>query len=122
MIKALLGALLLIAGGLQGPSVQWKPEVKQADGVWQVVLTGQIGDNYYIHPMADPYTGVTLEVEETDTVLRLGLPYDKYEPSDYKGEKVAEGEYVITQNLELQGTGKVSVSGTVSWLACSGDF
>ena len=74
MIKALLGALLLIAGGLQGPSVQWKPEVKQADGVWQLVLTGQIGDNYYIHPMADPYTGVTLEVEETDAVLRLGLP------------------------------------------------
>ena len=122
MIKALLGALLLIAGGLQGPSVQWKPEVKQADGVWQLVLTGQIGDNYYIHPMADPYTGVTLEVEETDAVLRLGLPYDTYEPSDYKGENVAEGEYVITQNLELQGSGKVTVSGTVSWQACSGDF
>ena len=122
MIKALLGALLLIAGGLQGPSVQWKPEVRQTDGVWQVVLTGQIGDNYYIHPMADPYTGVTLEVEETDSVLRLGLPYDNYEPSDYKGEKVAEGEYVITQNLELQGSGKVTVSGTVSWQACSGDF
>ena len=48
-----------MASDLRGPSVQWKPEVKQTDDVWQLVLTGQIGDTYYIHPMSDPYRGFT---------------------------------------------------------------
>ena len=122
MLKSLIGALLLIAGVLQEPTVQWKPEVKQADGgVWQLVLSGQIAPDYYIHPMGDPYTGVNLEMTETDAVQPLGLPWDSYEPSDYKGEDVAVGTYVICQNLELSGSGQALVTGTVSWQACSGD-
>ena len=122
MIKILIGAFLLIAGGLPGPSVQWKPEVKQTGEGWQLVLTGTIADDYYIHPMADPYAGAALEVDESDAVQLSGLPFDKYDPSDYKGEDVAVGTYVIMQNLELEGEGTVTVSGTVSWQACSGDF
>ena len=122
MLKLLIGALLVIAGGLPDISVQWKPEVKKADDGYQLVLTGTIAKDYYIHPMGEPYTGVTLEVEEGSGVERLGLPFDKYDPSDYKGEAVAVGTYVITQPLELEGEGKVTVSGTVGWQACSGDF
>ncbi len=122
MFKTLIAALLLIAGSIQGPSVNWKTEVKKAGDVWQLVLTGTIGEDYYIHPMNDPYSGVVLEVEESEAVQLLGLPSERYEPSDYKGEAVAKGSYVLTQNLELSGEGSVEVKGTVNWQACSGDY
>ena len=121
MIHSLIGVLLLAAGAMLNPTVDWKPEVVKADGVYQLVLTGSIARDYFIHPLGDAFTGVSLSLEETDSVHPLGLPYDRYTPSDYKGENVAVGEYVITQALELEGTGMQKVKGTVSWQACSGD-
>ncbi len=119
MFYSLLTALLLVLPGV--PSVTWKAEVKQADNQeYQLVVTGQVSPGYYIHPMTDPYVGTELQVEESDAVQLLGLPYEQYEPSDYKGEPVVTGTYVIYQHLEL--TESATVSGTVTWSACSGDF
>ena len=119
MLYSLLTALLLVLPGV--PSVTWKAEVKQADNQeYQLVVTGQVSPGYYIHPMTDPYVGTELQVEESDAVQLLGLPYEQYEPSDYKGEPVVTGTYVIYQHLEL--TESATVSGTVIWSACSGDF
>ena len=119
MLYSLLTALLLVLPGV--PSVTWKAEVKQADNQeYQLVVTGQVSPGYYIHPMTDPYVGTELQVEESDAVQLLGLPYEQYEPSDYKGEPVVTGTYVIYQHLEL--TESATVSGTVTWSACSGDF
>ena len=119
MFISLLTALLLVLPGI--PSVTWKAEVKQADNQeYQLVVTGQVSPGYYIHPMTDPYVGTELQVEESDAVQLLGLPYEQYEPSDYKGEPVVTGTYVIYQHLEL--TESATVSGTVTWSACSGDF
>ena len=119
MIALILSALLLVLPGL--PTVTWKAQVKPTEEAqrYQLIVTGQVAADYYIHSMADPYVGTSIEVEESDAVQLLGLPYEQFEPSTYKGEPVVTGTYVIYQDLEL--TGKATVSGTVTWSACSGD-
>ena len=119
MLRILFGALLLIAGAVQNPSVLWQSEVKKTGDSYCLVVTGKIADEYYIHPMGTPFTGVTLEVETSDAVQLAGQPADQYSPSDYKGETVATGTYVITQDLNI--TEPATVCGTVRWQACSGD-
>ncbi len=121
MVKMLIGALLLIAGALQNPTVDWKSEVKKAGDGWQLVLTGRIEDGYYTHPMEAKYVGTTLQVDWNDQVQPAGEPVEEYKPSDYKGEKVVTGTYVIRQGLVLSGESPAHVAGTVTWSACSGD-
>ena len=121
MVKTLIGALLLVAGALQNPTVDWKSEVKKAGDGWQLVLTGTIEEGYYVHPMAAKYVGTTLAVDASEQVQTVGSPVEEFEPSDYKGEEVVVGTYVIRQDLALSGEGKVQVGGTVTWSACSGD-
>jgi len=116
----------LASGTLQAkdnPTIKWSQEITQADGgQWQLVLTGKIAGGYYIHPIGTPYTGTTLEVNETDAVQLSGFAYDSFTPSDYKGETVAKGTYTVTQDLDIAGEGPVTVSGSVTWQACTGDM
>ena len=121
MLETILGALLLVAGLLQGPSVQWKSEVEKTDGGWQLVLTGSIQDGYYVHPMAEEFVGTTLTLDPSGKVQAKGAPVEQYTPSEYKGEEVVTGEYIIRQDLDIPSGGEAAVSGTVTWSACSGD-
>ena len=105
ILKTLICALL---------TVVWTPKLTVEGGVSTLTLTGQIEKGYYIHPATDPYSGVTLSVEGA-----VDSPEEVFKPSDYKGETVAEGKYVIRQ--KLSGT-PASVKGSVQWSACSGDF
>ena len=116
--------LLLSAIILPGqPSVSWTSAVKHTEGDrYQLVVTGKIADDYYVHPMKDEYVGTSLEVISTDQVFLAGAPVEEYTPSDYKGEEVVTGTYVIRQDLQITGSGPVSVEGTVTWSACSGDM
>ena len=113
---------LLAAVLLPGvPSVSWKAEVKPESGKqYQLVITGTVAPDYYVHPMSDPYVGTVLSVEEGEGYAPVGDPVEEYAPSDYKGEPVVTGTYVIRQNLDVTGT--ATVTGTVTWSACSGDF
>ena len=122
MFQSILSALLALFLLPGVPSVSWKAEVKPTDEAhrYQLVVTGQVDPEFYIHPMADPYVGTVLAVEESDAVQLLGLPYEKYEPATYKDEPVVTGTYVIYQDLEI--TASATVGGTVTWSACSGDF
>ena len=105
------------------PSVVWKAAVNHTEGDrYQLVITGQIDKDYYVHPMSDPYVGTELEVETTDQVFLAGKPAEEYTPSQYKGEEVVTGTYILKQDLQLSGSGKVTVQGSVVWSACSGDF
>ncbi len=119
MIK-LLFTLLLAAAAIDVP-VSWQPEVKKTSDGYELTVTGQIADGYYIHPMTEAYVGASLAVEENESVQCLGLVSEQYTPSDYKGENVVTGTYVLRQKLELSGEGKTEVKGTVQWSACSGD-
>ncbi len=118
LISTLIALLLQL-----NPSVVWKAAVNHTEGDrYQLVVTGQIGKDYYVHPMSDPYVGTSLEVEPSDQVFPDGTPVEEYTPSEYKGEPVVVGTYVLKQDLQLTGSGKVSVDGSVTWSACSGDF
>jgi len=105
------------------PSVVWKAVVNQIEGnQYQLVVNGVVAPDYYVHPMADEYVGTLLEVEPGEGVSVSGDPIEEFTPSDYKGETVVTGNYMLKQNLVLTGSGKLTVHGTVTWSACSGDF
>ncbi len=115
----ILTALLLL---LQfNVSVVWKAAVHPTEGDrYQLVVTGQVDKDYYVHPMSDPYAGTLLEVNTTDQVFLAGAPTEEFTPSDYKGEEVVTGTYVLRQDLQINGS--ATVEGSVTWSACSGDF
>ena len=103
------------------PSVLWKAVVNHSEGKnYQLVVTGQIAPNYYVHPMADPYVGTELQVEAGDGIVLSSEVMEEFTPSDYKGETVVTGTYVLRQDLQIEGS--KTVTGTVTWSACSGDF
>jgi len=105
------------------PSVVWKAAVNHTENDrYQLVVTGQIDSKYYVHPMKDPYVGTLLSVDSTDRVFLDGKPVEEFTPSDYKGEEVVTGTYVLRQDLQITGSESVTVDGTVTWSACSGDF
>ena len=117
ILTSLLSILLLQAS----PSVLWKAAVNHTEGnTYQLVVTGEVAQDYYVHPMTDPYVGTELQVETGDGLAKIGDPAEEFTPSDYKGETVVMGTYVLRQDLQI--TGAVTVKGTVTWSACSGDF
>ena len=119
VLTALVSFFMLQAS----PSVLWKAVVNQIEGnQYQLVVSGVVAPDYYVHPMADKYVGTLLEVEPGEGVSVSGEPVEEFTPSDYKGETVVTGNYVLKQDLVLTGSGKLSVNGTVTWSACSGDF
>ncbi len=122
MTTHLLTALLALALQMS-PSVVWKAAVNHTENDrYQLVVTGQIDKDFYVHPMKDEYVGTSLEVETTDQIFLAGQPGEEFTPSDYKGEEVVTGTYVLRQDLQITGSGKVTVEGTVTWSACSGNF
>ena len=103
------------------PSVLWKAVVNHSEGKnYQLVVTGQVAPDYYVHPMADPYVGTQLQVEAGDGIVLSSEVVEEFTPSDYKGETVVTGTYVLRQDLQIEGS--EAVKGTVTWSACSGDF
>ena len=122
MHSYLLTALLTLVLQLN-PSVIWKAVVNHTENDrYELVVTGQVDKDYYVHPMKDKHVGTSLEVETTDRLFLDGPPTEEYTPSDYKGEEVVTGSYVLRQKLQINGSGKLNVEGTVTWSACSGDF
>ena len=122
MHSYLLTALLTLVLQLN-PSVIWKAVVNHTENDrYELVVTGQVDKDYYVHPMKDKHVGTSLEVETTDRLFLDGAPTEEYTPSDYKGEEVVTGSYVLRQKLQINGSGKLNVTGTVTWSACSGDF
>ncbi len=117
-IAPLLLALLLAAAvPALAQSIKWTAAVEPAgDGIYELVLTGNVASGYYTHPLTDPYTSATIELEGAEAV---GDPEDVYTPSDYKGETVAMGTYILKQKFRSP-DGKVK--GTVTFQTCSGDF
>lgn len=120
MKKLLLTIIVTFATALVAvaqPSVKWKASVENMqDDIYCLILSGRVADNYYTHPLTDKYCAP--EIELTD-VEKVGDPTEEYEPSEYKGETVVTGDYVLKQQFK---SADGSVSGTVTWQSCTGDF
>ncbi len=122
MFHSFLTVLLSFLIAQANPTVVWKAAVNHIqDNSYQLVVTGQVADGYYVHPMADEYVGTTLAVNASEGVTAIGDPTEEFAPADYKGETVVTGNYLLRQNLELTGRKQVTVNGSVTWSACSGD-
>ena len=122
MVNFFLTAILSILIAQANPTVVWKAAVNHIqDNSYQLVVTGQIADGYYIHPMADEYVGTTLTINPGEGIGAMGEVSEEFTPSDYKGETVVTGLYKLIQDMEITGSGTANVSGTVTWSACSGD-
>ncbi len=118
ILTALLSLFILQAS----PTAFWNAVVNHIeDDNYQLVVTGKILPDYYIHPMDANSVGTQLTLEPSPWIRLSGSTVEEYEPSDYKGEKVVTGDYVLRQDLELSGMSSVTVKGTVTWSACSGD-
>ena len=116
---AILFIALLLAAAVPAlaQSIKWTAAVEPAgDGLYELVLTGKVADGYYTHPLTDPYTSATIELEGSEAV---GDPEDVYTPAEYKGETVVMDTYVLKQKFRSP-DGKVK--GTVTFQTCSGDF
>ena len=99
------------------PSVKWKAAVETLENdIYRLVLTGRVADDYYTHPLTDKYCAPEIELEGAE---KVGDPEEEYTPSDYKGETVVTGDYVLYQNFKSEDG---SVKGTITWQSCSGDF
>ena len=118
ILTALLSLFILQAN----PTAFWSAVVNHIeDSHYQLVVTGKVFPDFYVHPMDDGFAGTKLVVEGGDGIRVVGNPVEEYEPADYKGEKVVKGDYVLRQDLEISGSGDKVVEGTVTWSACSGD-
>ena len=98
------------------PQVSWKARVEPVSGEeCQLVISGTIDPDYYIHPMDAPFAGTELEL--ADGLERSGEPEESYTPSEYLGETVATGTYELRQKLLLPEGG--TVSGTLTYYLCT---
>ena len=121
MIKHLFLILAVALNFSDEPSVSWTSEVRDlGSGEYELVLSGEVGEEYYTHPMDDEWSGTTLEIKPASGLELFGAPVEEYEPSDYKGTKVVRGRYVIKQRFKAS-EAVTGISGTVSWSSCSGD-
>lgn len=124
MIKSLIAILALTFSQLPGnsPSVVWNAALEEVRGdSCMLVLTGTVSEGYYTHPMTASGSATSIEIDRSEGVGLYGVPVEIYGHSEYKGEEVVTGEYVIRQGIVLSG-GASSVRGTVQWSSCSGDF
>ncbi len=124
MIKSLIAILALTFSQLPGnsPSVVWNAALEEVRGdSCMLVLTGTVSEGYYTHPMTASGSATSIEIDRSEGVGLYGVPVEIYGHSEYKGEEVVTGEYVIRQGIVLPG-GASSVRGTVQWSSCSGDF
>ncbi len=79
--------------------------------LWKAVVNHSEGKNYQL---------VVTQVEAGDGIVLSSEVMEEFTPSDYKGETVVTGTYVLRQDLQIEGS--KTVTGTVTWSACSGDF
>ena len=117
IVTILLALLLTAAVPALAQSIKWTAAVEPAgDGVYELVLTGKLASGYYTHPLTDPYTAASIELQGVETA---GEPEDVFTPADYKGETVVKDTYILKQKFR---SADGAVKGTVTWQSCSGDF
>ena len=76
-MKSLLLTLRLAA--LPGPTMTWTPELRPTADGYELVLTGEVQEGYYTHPMRIPHAGVSLSLE-TEGVEAAGEPAEQHTP------------------------------------------
>lgn len=102
-----------------GPTVVWNASLSPLEGDGcRLVISGDVAEGWYTHPLTDEYSAPTLEL--TGEYEPLGDLQEEYEPSEYKGTVVVQGHYVLKQDLRIPSSAS-SLGGCITWQSCSGD-
>ena len=102
MFSTILAALLSVTILQAGPSVLWKASVNHTDkDKYQLVLSGTVAPDYYVHPMSDPYIGTSLTVDSSDGVFIAGGAWLLISPASLSQYlKYILGGIVARENIE----------------------
>ena len=99
-------------------TIKWSSELNDAgNGIYELVLKGRIADGWHTYPLGEGFSATILDLTLPDEAAAAGDPVEEGEFSEFEGERIVEGEYVIRQRISSEGDSPV-VSGTVSWMCC----
>ena len=124
LFKGLVAVLAVVFAQVPsfGPSATWSAAlVNEDDNVCTLVLTGEVRESFYTHPMTAGFSVNRIEFDPQGGVELLDEPEEEYDESEYKGDVVITGTYVIRQRIRVPQTTS-SVKGTLVWQCCSGDY
>ncbi len=117
MMILFLGLILSAFIGA-GSSINWQVSDKSTEHT--VVIESTVPQGCFIHPMGEHYNAVSIKFEPSEDYDLVGSPRDEFEKTEYKGEEVATGHYLIRQDIRLRKK-TASVSGVVTYQVCEGD-
>lgn len=124
LFKGLVAVLAVVFAQVPsfGPSATWSAALEnEDDNVCTLVLTGEVRESFYTHPMTAGFSVNRIEFDPQGGVELLDEPEEEYDESEYKGDVVITGTYVIRQRIRVPQTTS-SVKGTLVWQCCSGDY
>lgn len=124
LFKGLVAVLAVVFAQVPsfGPSATWSAAlVNEDDNVCTLVLTGEVRESFYTHPMTAGFSVNRIEFDPQGGVELLDEPEEEYDESEYKGDVVITGTYVIRQRIRVPQTTS-SVKGTLVWQCCLGDY
>lgn len=103
-------------------TIDWKSSVKKLDdSSYELVLSGQVADGWHTYPLDGGSSATEIEWTFPEGVSADGEPVEECNITDYKGEKVIEGSYIIRQKLSVAEGASGKVGGVISWRSCCGD-
>ena len=124
LFKGLVAVLAVVFAQVPsfGPSATWSAALEnEDDNVCTLLLTGEVRESFYTHPMTAGFSVNRIEFDPQGGVELLDEPEEEYDESEYKGDVVITGTYVIRQRIRVPHTTS-SVKGTLVWQCCSGDY
>ena len=117
--RPVLCLLLLLCGFVawgQTPSVSWKVKAEPSgEGQYALEFTGAIADGYHIYGAGVPFQGPSVEYTDAEAD---GTLENASEGVEEDGSLVFYKKAVYRQVVRAEGK---SVSGTLTWIACSGN-
>ena len=115
---ALIALVTVLQIGL--PSIRWSAAAQREQEANCIVLTGQIQEGHYSHPLSDPYNAARIEWDLPEGVELVGGLTEEFTPADYKGETVVTGRYTLRQ--QIRNAKKATVKGTLTYQTCYEDM
>ena len=101
-----------------GASIDWNVSNKTTEHT--VVIEGTIPEGCFLHAMGNSYNAISVEFVPDSSYELKGAPGEEYIRTDYKGETVATGRYVLSQEISLKRSTAV-IKGILTYQVCVGD-
>ena len=122
VLAAVAAGTLLYGQGFSMPenTVSWKVTSEQVkDSLYKIIFTGKVADGWHTYGLDSDLYPTAVEFGESQGYALSGKPYEISQPTDYEGTKVFFGEIKIAQDIVRNSGDAVTVSGEITWMACT---